>query len=589
MTEIHPEHKTLPHLPKGMAMPEVQVSSPMAMPGKPLPRWENEGNQLAVPGMEQTGGQREHSSGLAQGMPWFGHESKIELEPGLDPPPVFSAQPKRQLTTLTRRGTKVQRQLYRMESGINPVLLLTERLKAWRLAIKSLVALFKEIIMVESRCAKGYSQSSMAITLPSRESTGQFMDSGGIQTVWTAFRNYTLEQSMLHHEYVNYLSRAVIPSLRGVKEDIKRMVASIGKDKDLSSDSLYHSRMHVDQLLSQLDQTIQMTMQAPHTANHRIDPLLLNLGVFHAIKQLNEQENILHENVLNLQREVGMFEQKIVENIRYITRKLHEYRLQKKMDSYEVMGKITSSFDSVQPNTEWNEFVRRNQNNLVRENAAYKTDQVAEYPNKHHELVQPIKFGFLERKTTLMRHWVEGLYVLSPAGYLHGYKNAESFNSDPLHPEISIFLPNTTVTQPEEEDTRMIEIRGKNAQGTLARERTFVFRTSNDAEYQDWLNQIHAMSERFRPVPLLPEDTGMAQQYNQQLPPLPGDPNAIRSTEGAGKLPGPSDTAPERREEKAEEPTSPLNIQHIDQSTSSPEPVGSKKERNYYSEAQTRP
>ncbi|KAG0174457.1 hypothetical protein DFQ28_006473 [Apophysomyces sp. BC1034] len=550
----------------------------MAMPGKPLPTWENEPNQLAIPGMERMGEQREQQSGLALGMPWFAHESKIELEPGLDPPPVFSAQPKRQLTALTRhRGSKMQQQMYRMESGIDPVLLLTDRLKSWRMAIKSLVALFKQFVTVESKCAKGYSQSSNAILLPSRELTGQFLDSGGIQTVWTAFRNYSMEQSMLHHEYVNYLSRAVIPSLRSVKDDIKRMVTSISKDKDLSSESLYQSRMIVDNLLSKLDQTIQMTMQSPQTANHR------------AIKKLHENENILHDNVLNLQREVGMFEQKIVENIRYVAQRLQEYRLQKKMDSYELMGKITTAFDSIQPNTEWNEFVRRNHNNLVQENAAYKTDRVVDYPNKQHELVQPIKFGFLERKTSLMRQWVEGLYVLSVAGYMHGYKNAELFNSNPLHPETSIFLPNTSISQSDDDDDRVIEIRGKNAQGTITLEKTFTFRASNAAEYQEWLGLIYALADRFRPVPLLPGDDGTMMADTRQLPPLPGDPNAIRSPEGVGKLPGPDNTEKEASDEKAEQSTSPLNVQHIDQTSPILDSQGAKKDRNYYGDSQARP
>jgi hypothetical protein len=114
----------LPHLPKAEAMPNIQISNTPMMPGKktlPPTDWKNDQENAVVP--------------AKQGVPWTDRQSKIQFDSELEPPPMFTATPSRTMT-LRRTG---QNHAYRMNSGIDPVVLLTSRLETWRLALKNLV------------------------------------------------------------------------------------------------------------------------------------------------------------------------------------------------------------------------------------------------------------------------------------------------------------------------------------------------------------------------------------------------------------------------------------------------------------------
>jgi hypothetical protein len=272
--------------------------------------------------------------------------------------------------------------------------------------------LFKKIVLVEDKTSKGLVGTSKEIIVPFRKSNGQFLESGGIQDVWGAMRDYTIQHGILHHENSNYIQSSVIPSLRDLKGDIKTFLIQIEKDKGLKSTAIFESRLQVDRLITRLDKAIASTQRTPQLAE--TDPFLMNLGIIHAVRELCDQENRLHDNILRLQREVGVFEYKTIESVRHIMTKYQEYRLRNKMEDKDYIGTVMQTFDAIKPDTEWNEFVRRNQYNLVQENSAYKTENMVEYPNQDSKFVRAIKIGPLQLKTGMVKGWTEGVYLLTP-------------------------------------------------------------------------------------------------------------------------------------------------------------------------------
>lgn len=274
--------------------------------------------------------------------------------------------------------------------------------------------MFKKIVLVEDKTSKGLVTASKEIILPFRKSNGQFLESGGIQDVWGATRDYTIQHGILHHENSNYIQGVVIPSLRGIKGDIKTFLIQIEKDKGFKSNLIFESRLQVDRLITRLDKVIASTQRNPHMADQTTDPFLVNLGIIHAVRELCDRENQLHDNILNLQREVGIFEFKIIESVRHIMQQYQEYRLKNKMEDNDYVGKVMQTFDAIKADTEWNEFVRRNQYNLVMESSAYKTENLIEYPNQDSKFVRAIKIGPLQLKTGMLKGWTEGVYLLTP-------------------------------------------------------------------------------------------------------------------------------------------------------------------------------
>ncbi|KAI9493278.1 hypothetical protein BDB00DRAFT_382561 [Zychaea mexicana] len=494
----------------------------MVMTSKPLPTFQDDDNNAGanemgtpVPEGRKSSNQQQQGQQQLQRAP---SKALTTTSKGSEAP-VFMAQPKPSMKLSTHRGSTVQQQVYRMNGGIHPTDLLSSRLSAWRLAIKDLIKLFQQIEGIESRTAGRYSKSSKTIVIPLPEANGQFMESGGIQDLWMSFRNYTVEQSVRHQDYVNYLDRSVLPSLRSIKNDIKSMLKAIGHDKNLKTTSLYEGRRRMDALVSKLDSAIQYNTQMPDSAHQRQDPLLINCAVFQANKNLFDSENTLHENILNLQHEIHLFERNLVESIRSITHQLQQFRMEK-LEAHSAFGQVTTTFGNIGADTEWDEFARRNSGNLISTEAAYKTDQDISYPNQNHDLVQPVKVGLLERRTSIMRNWAEGLYVLTPSGFLHSYKSTRQFDEDPLSPEVSIFIPHTNIDCSRNYDSmyqeNAFEIRGKNAQSLVGMEKSFMLRSQDQNDLQDWFNRLVQMSDRFRPEPLIQQGQFGQQQQQQQ-------------------------------------------------------------------------
>lgn len=274
--------------------------------------------------------------------------------------------------------------------------------------------MFKKVVLVENRTSKGLMGASTEIELPFKNSNGQFLENGGIQDVFAAIRDYTLQHGIMHHETSNYLQGAVIPALRAIKSDIKTMMVEIEKDKSLKSIYIYDSRTHVNRLIDRLGKTIESVQYSPHTADQNPDPFLLNLSVIHAIRDLCDNENRLHDNIMNLQHEVAIFESKIIENTRHVLQGFHDYRLENKMEHEDFIGTVTDTFDNMGPSTEWNSFVQRNQYNLVQTNSAYKTENDIDYPSQHSRFVRASKIGPLQLKTGITKGWTEGIYILTP-------------------------------------------------------------------------------------------------------------------------------------------------------------------------------
>jgi hypothetical protein len=204
----------------------------------------------------------------------------------------------------------------------------------------------------------------------------------------------------------------------------------------------------------------------------------------------------LHERMISLQREVATFERSIVENAKSAVRTFYERRAK---DIYKKSNgdSVLTVLNSLQPDTEWNEFVAKNGDQLVREDAGFKDYRHIEYPNKHDPLVQVIKKGKLSRKTVVMRSYNERFYFLTPAGYLHEFRPDD--NADP---ELSIYIPSTTITALEGgKQGYNIEIRGRNTVAVINRERTFTLRANTYEDQQAWYEQLQILANRPAPGP----------------------------------------------------------------------------------------
>ncbi|CAO3643867.1 unnamed protein product [Cunninghamella echinulata] len=163
--------KQLPHLPKGVRIPRLHGNEE-----KPLPshKYNDDGDddgggdnnmQMMAPGQDFHNRRELQPYHASNALQPYNNNNQV-------PPPVFASLPKKKFSI--RRPTQVQQHIYRMSGGIEPVDLLCDRLSVWRLAIRDLIDLFKNIIDIEARAANSYAVSNKPLNIPFRESNNQF-------------------------------------------------------------------------------------------------------------------------------------------------------------------------------------------------------------------------------------------------------------------------------------------------------------------------------------------------------------------------------------------------------------------------------
>lgn len=217
----------------------------------------------------------------------------------------------------------------------------------------------------------------------------------------------------------------------------------------------------------------------------------------HQLKQQIEEENRLHERMIALQREVATFEGSIVDSTKSAMRTFYDRRAKDIYSHSTSVESIIFVLDNLKLDTEWHEFVSKHGDQLVREDAGFRNYRDIDYPNKYDPLVQAIKKGKLSRKTGVMRSYNERYYALTPCGYLHEFRP-----EDKLDPELSIYIPSTTVTILEPTKGGYgLEIHGRNTVGMMNRERTYTLRATTSEEQNDWYQQLQILANRPPPGP----------------------------------------------------------------------------------------
>ncbi|KAI9280625.1 hypothetical protein BC943DRAFT_383170 [Umbelopsis sp. AD052] len=416
----------------------------------------------------------------------------------VEPPPVFRP-PQQKSNSISRRSGSIGRSgtggFSSNSDGINPSEVLISRLDAWRVMIKMFIDYFDEIAKAEVQMARNYMRLSGIIQLPIRE--GHFKEDNGIQDVCVAFRDGSKSVSEDHDDFAKFIMENVLPSLIRIKKKIKDRMREMKNDEGLHLDTLWKEMDQTKKAMAFLEKQCAVAkLQQPNQQVSQ-DPWLANLHVMHQLKQQIEEENRLHERMIALQREVATFEGSIVDSTKSAMRTFYDRRAKDIYSHSTRVDSIIYVLDNLKLDTEWHEFVSKHGDQLVREDAGFRNYRDIDYPNKLDPLVQAIKKGKLSRKTGVMRSYNERYYALTPCGYLHEFRP-----EDKLDPELSIYIPSTTVTLLEPTKGGYgLEIHGRNTVGMMNRERTYTLRAASSEEQNDWYQQLQILANRPPPGP----------------------------------------------------------------------------------------
>ncbi|GAA5798448.1 hypothetical protein HPULCUR_003851 [Helicostylum pulchrum] len=425
--------------------------------------------------------------------------------------------------------------------GIRPVQLLVERLEAWYTLAKRLLHHFEVLASVETRVAKNYRKLEGVMIFPSpsnkrynhkmrgtkrfyrrkkrrfykdeRSLQIHFAFQGGVRGVCDAWQDYHANTTKDHAEFATFLRNEAIPTLANIKRELKWMIKSIRSDDRLSLATLTNLKREAADRLKQLDRQLVFFDEHPYHGSNKKDPWLMNA--------VYRQENKIHETVLRLQRETLISEEQLVEEFRRLCQHIYSMRETSTMGTDRGLESIMDTFNNIKMDSDWLNFCQQNTDHLVSETAAFRNPDHLQYPNHSHALLQPIFAARMERKSIVLHHWHEHIYVLTPAGFLHEYRNGKDY---PSKPDASIFVPHYKVSslstnlhhnlifqlQPHSASRNLLKNQGcptilpkewrttKPRLGCVDRW-SWTLRAKSAADMESWIEHLTYSSERYRP------------------------------------------------------------------------------------------
>ncbi|KAG0088502.1 hypothetical protein BGZ93_010376 [Podila epicladia] len=123
-----------------------------------------------------------------------------------------------------------------------------------------------------------------------------------------------------------------------------------------------------------------------------------------------------------------------------------------------------------------------------------------DYPGKHNPYVTPIKTAHLSRKSSVLKNWKDGYFVLTMAGWLHVFTSAPDVTGTEAAPDRSIYVPTAVLGKHSEQGQKqhVFSLDGKGQGGLLHRDnQTFTIRSHSRDEMLEWWT---AVSKRARPI-----------------------------------------------------------------------------------------
>ncbi|KAK5034597.1 hypothetical protein LTR13_006252 [Exophiala sideris] len=442
--------------------------------------------------------------------------------------------------------------------------LLSERLQAWKHMCKYLEAYIGAVAKDQGGRAKDQEKILKTISSPLKE--GHHFDTaiGGIAGLFENLRSNTQAQTNLYVETSKNLTGSVLPILERLHQEIKNkskeLATGAGKGSKAVDAARVATQKHID-LLEKSAATFDSSGSSRLSAQH--DPYVLKRQSLHRLNKQLLEENSNRQDLVVVQNSFKQFEAHLLTTIQSALNSYNQF-MSSQADRQKAMYNDIAATASVIPlDFEWSGFVTRNQNVLVNPNTPSRTMDGVSFPNDSHRSTKPLIEGTLERKPRggmgAIRGYTSGYFAVTPAGYLHQYKDNENFHKDPV-PEHSLYLPDCVIGAV---DGTQFAIKGKDSSGSkvgqkMALTSNYQFKAHTDSDAQQWHTIIASFANSGGSVPtspgesrnVFPINTNMDAQ-SQRVPSGPmsaGSPQSARTqtptTATSDFAPAPSYGAP---------------------------------------------
>ena len=241
----------------------------------------------------------------------------------------------------------------------------------------------------------------------------------------------------------------------------------------------------------------------------KTDPYVANQIVFKQLVKQVHTENALQKSLLLTQSSSALFEASLIQAIQSAWATFEEWRSRMDNMLQDTWKGLERAMSALAPDREWIAFAAR-EDHLIDPETPLRDPANIHYPSKDDPSVLPVHTGLLERKKRYTRHYREGYYVLTPAGFLHEYATSDPAHAD--RPVFSLFLPLCTLGPPSSPSVKShkFHIEGRkdgtgsvktgSLRSLVPRKGTgpaWTFRGRSHDDMMEWWNDIRMLCARY--------------------------------------------------------------------------------------------
>lgn len=242
------------------------------------------------------------------------------------------------------------------------------------------------------------------------------------------------------------LKGSVLPTLERLHKEIKNKSKELKSGAAKGAKAVEKARQMTQKHIELLGQnSASYDAAAGNKIETSNDPYILKRGINHRLNKQVTEENNHRNDILAVQNSFQQFEAHVLQTVQSAMEQFFQL-MGGQLDRQRAMyADILATAQRIPPDFEWVNFVVRNDAVLVNPDSPPRTLSSITFPNMEHRSTQPLIEGSLERRSrAVIKGFSTGYYVVSPARYLHEFKDNDDFRRDPA-PELSLYLPDCVV------------------------------------------------------------------------------------------------------------------------------------------------
>ncbi|KAI1122000.1 PH domain-containing protein [Nemania abortiva] len=370
--------------------------------------------------------------------------------------------------------------------------LLTERLQAWKHAVVYLEDYIGAVEKVHKAHSKEYEKVLKTISHPLREGHHFDQGLGGVAGFFENMRVNTQALINSNTETEKTLKGTVLPILERLHKEIKAKHKEVSHGVEKSAKEIEKARNATQKHIELLGQYSASFESTGGKLNPTDDPYVIKRGVLHRLNKQIISENNHSNDLVHVQDGFQVFEAHVIQVIQEAMEAFNQVAGGQAEKTRALYADMLGTAQRIPGDLEWKGFSTREGHRLVNPNDPPRSLDAVSFPNQGHAATKPLIEGSLERKSRNKLSWgtQTAYYVVTPAKYLHEFKDDDNLQHDPK-PELSIFLPDAVVGTPSGDKFHVKgKDRGKSISSKLAGTSELSFKAHSPADAQKWFEAI---------------------------------------------------------------------------------------------------